>query len=158
MRGHFNPRGRIDFINGDGTTGTEIGQEIRWANDADEIEGAAIKVVSESGGTAAAKLVFKTSNTAGAAVDRWQYNKTGAHQPVTDITYNIGSAGLRVKDTNALNLKVGTGNVLWTSGSGTPEGAVTAAIGALFTRTDGGASTTLYVKESGAGNTGWIAK
>lgn len=50
------------------------------------------------------------------------------------------------------------GNVTWTCGSGTPEGAVTAPVGSLFTRTDGGANTTLYVKESGAGNTGWVAK
>jgi len=42
--------------------------------------------------------------------------------------------------------------------SGTPEGAVTAAVGTLYLRTDGGAATTLYVKESGAGNTGWVAK
>lgn len=46
----------------------------------------------------------------------------------------------------------------WLSGAGTPEAAVTAVIGSLFTRTDGGASSTLYVKESGAGNTGWVAK
>ena len=44
------------------------------------------------------------------------------------------------------------------SGSGTPEGSVTASVGALYCRTDGGANTTLYVKESGAGNTGWVAK
>ena len=43
-------------------------------------------------------------------------------------------------------------------GTGSPESAVTAAVGSTFHRTDGGASTTLYVKESGAGNTGWIAK
>lgn len=43
-------------------------------------------------------------------------------------------------------------------GSGTPEGAVTAAVGTLFLRSDGGAGTTLYVKESGSGNTGWIGK
>lgn len=52
----------------------------------------------------------------------------------------------------------GNSNVLWRVGAGTPEGAVTAPIGSLFTRTDGGANTTLYVKESGAGNTGWVAK
>ena len=50
------------------------------------------------------------------------------------------------------------GNVIWRCGAGTPEGAVTAPVGSLYTRTDGGANTTLYVKESGAGNTGWIAK
>ena len=43
-------------------------------------------------------------------------------------------------------------------GSGTPEGVVTAAIGSLFLRTDGSTSTTLYVKTSGTGNTGWTAK
>jgi hypothetical protein len=43
-------------------------------------------------------------------------------------------------------------------GSNSPEGAVTAAIGSIFLRSNGGASTTLYVKESGSGNTGWIAK
>lgn len=43
-------------------------------------------------------------------------------------------------------------------GAGSPEGVVTANVGALYSRTDGGASTTLYVKESGTGNTGWIAK
>lgn len=44
------------------------------------------------------------------------------------------------------------------TGTGTPEGAITADVGSLFLRTDGGASTTLYVKESGTGNTGWVAK
>jgi hypothetical protein len=43
-------------------------------------------------------------------------------------------------------------------GDGTPEGAVTANPGSLFQRRDGGAGTGLYVKESGTGNTGWVAK
>lgn len=44
------------------------------------------------------------------------------------------------------------------TGSGSPESVVSAGIGSLFLRTDGGASTTLYVKESGTGTTGWVAK
>lgn len=44
------------------------------------------------------------------------------------------------------------------TGTGTPEGSVTAPVGSLFLRTNGGAGTTLYVKESGTGNTGWVAK
>ena len=43
-------------------------------------------------------------------------------------------------------------------GTGTPEGAVTAPVGSLYLRADGGASTTLYVKESGTDDTGWVAK
>lgn len=44
------------------------------------------------------------------------------------------------------------------SGSGSPEGVVVAGVGSIWYRNDGGASTTLYIKESGASNTGWIAK
>lgn len=44
------------------------------------------------------------------------------------------------------------------AGTGTPEGVVTATVGCMFLRTDGGAGTTLYVKETGSGNTGWVAK
>jgi hypothetical protein len=51
-----------------------------------------------------------------------------------------------------------TGTARWTSGTGSPENVVTAPVGSLYTRTDGGAGTTLYVKESGTGNTGWVAK
>jgi hypothetical protein len=45
-----------------------------------------------------------------------------------------------------------------TSDANSPEGVYTAPIGCLYTRTNGGAGTTLYVKESGTGNTGWVAK
>ncbi len=43
-------------------------------------------------------------------------------------------------------------------GNGSPEGVVTAPVGHLYLRRDGGASTTLYVKQSGSANTGWVAK
>jgi hypothetical protein len=43
-------------------------------------------------------------------------------------------------------------------GAGSPEGVATATPGSTYQRTDGGAVTSFYVKESGTGNTGWIAK
>jgi hypothetical protein len=44
-------------------------------------------------------------------------------------------------------------------GTGSPASVVVANVGSLFLRTDGGASTTLYVKESGNNaSTGWVAK
>lgn len=55
-------------------------------------------------------------------------------------------------------LSVGATAAKFTSGSGTPESVVTAPIGSIYMRTDGGAGTSLYIKESGAGNTGWVAK
>lgn len=42
-------------------------------------------------------------------------------------------------------------------GTGTPEGSVTAPVGSVFQRADGGSGTTFYIKESGTGNTGWTA-
>jgi hypothetical protein len=48
--------------------------------------------------------------------------------------------------------------VSFTSGLGSPLGVVVAPVGSLYTRVDGGASTTLYVKESGSGSAGWVAK
>lgn len=54
-------------------------------------------------------------------------------------------------------LQIGTGSSIY-SGSGTPEGAVTAPVGSIYLRTNGGAATSFYVKESGAGNTGWVGK
>jgi hypothetical protein len=44
------------------------------------------------------------------------------------------------------------------SGTASPEGVIEASPGSLFLRTDGGTTTTLYVKTSGTGTTGWTAK
>lgn len=55
-------------------------------------------------------------------------------------------------------VRPGDGSPIWTSGVGDPEGVVVADVGSLYTRTDGGANTTLYVKESGVDDTGWVAK
>lgn len=43
-----------------------------------------------------------------------------------------------------------------TSGTGSPQGVLTAPVGSVFLRTDGAAGTTIYSKETGAGNTGWV--
>ena len=55
-------------------------------------------------------------------------------------------------------LQIFGNDIDWIGGAGTPEGVVTANVGSFFSRTDGGAATTWYVKESGTGNTGWVAK
>jgi len=46
----------------------------------------------------------------------------------------------------------------WIRGTGTPEANHIAPIGSFYSRTDGGAGTSFYVKEAGTGNTGWVAK
>ena len=53
---------------------------------------------------------------------------------------------------------VGGVSLFISSGSGSPESVVTAPVGSIYMRTDGGAGTSIYIKETGAGNTGWVAK
>ena len=57
------------------------------------------------------------------------------------------------------SITMGFGGQRVAVGDGAPEGAVAAAVGSLWLRKDGGAGTTLYIKETGAAtNTGWVAK
>lgn len=46
---------------------------------------------------------------------------------------------------------------LITWGEGSPEGNIVGVVGCIYFRTLGGANSSLYVKESGTGNTGWKA-
>ncbi|MCY6411177.1 hypothetical protein QTA56_03365 [Acinetobacter sp. VNH17] len=43
-------------------------------------------------------------------------------------------------------------------GEGDPNGQISASVGSMYLRTDGGEGTTLYVKETGVGSMGWVAK
>jgi Ca2+-binding RTX toxin-like protein len=43
-------------------------------------------------------------------------------------------------------------------GQGSPEGRITASPGAIWLDTNGGSGTTLWVKETGTGDTGWDSK
>ena len=44
------------------------------------------------------------------------------------------------------------------SGNGSPEGVITAPVGSLYLRLDGGSGTTLYVKQVGSDEYGWSGK
>lgn len=56
------------------------------------------------------------------------------------------------------NAQIFLGAAMVKNGIGSPEGVVTANVGSIYLRTDGASATTLYIKESGTGNTGWVAK
>lgn len=80
---------------------------------------------------------------------------------VTDVTVGPHTFASHVQTKLSLAIPVKTGGIgdagtsEWT-GPGTPEGVVTANAGSTYVRTDGTSGTTLYIKESGTGNTGWI--
>lgn len=44
------------------------------------------------------------------------------------------------------------------NGVGSPEGVVVAQPGSIYMNLSGGASTSVYIKESGSDATGWVAK
>lgn len=55
------------------------------------------------------------------------------------------------------NIAGDTENVRVFQGVGTPEASIAAGVGSLYMRTDGGTNTSIYRKESGSADTGWVA-
>lgn len=55
------------------------------------------------------------------------------------------------------DIEIGTSGQRIVSGTGDPEGVVTAPIGSIYFRVDGGSNHAVYIKEGGTGNTGWTA-
>lgn len=78
---------------------------------------------------------------------------------------SIVGLGTRRGGSNTDSLTIDSGlakatlvGVTITKGTGSPEAVVVGVVGDLFIRSDGSILTTLYVKTSGTGNTGWTAK
>jgi hypothetical protein len=134
-------------------------------------------MVLNGGITSDVALIKNTGRSFGLGTDRW----IGTDGTFTTWFYNVPTGGnhyFAINNVNKLtvvgdnanipdgNLVIGTsgkgvqlpGGITWTSGSGSPEGVVTAPVGSLYSRSDGGLLTSLYVKQSGSGNTGWAGK
>ena len=143
--------GYIRAFNGRTTTGTNPatvkGLEVRAGHGNASAISIGLDVVSESVSTITGRFVGASSQTA----DILQ-----AHVGGVGVKFSITGTGEVVAD-NTIWLN-STKTVGIFRGTGTPEGVITASPGSTFHRTDGGASTSFYVKESGTGNTGWIAK
>lgn len=106
-----------------------------------------------------ASSIFWTSRARFSSPADGHVSVQNAFQNALAAKFDVGNlyASTNVVATNAVFVG-GAAGPSWRSGAGSPESAVTAPVGSLYSRTDGGAVTTLYVKESGAGNTGWVAK
>jgi hypothetical protein len=125
------------------------------------LRGGYFRVYNQGSGTvtgSAGVMIESAVNNGGGTITNL-YGLYIAAQTVGTNNWGLYQVGTTTPNFLAGPIRMGTtGGPLWQTGSGSPEGAVTAPIGSLYTRTDGGASTTLYVKESGTGDTGWIAK
>lgn len=97
--------------------------------------------------------LFELQNAAGTDFTRLNFGGTTSSFPA--IKKNSTTLEARLADDSAF---AATQSLYDRFGSGSPESAVTAPVGAVYHRTDGGAGTSFYVKESGSGNTGWVAK
>jgi len=91
-------------------------------------------------------------------IDTSNYPHVRCHEGAdVELYYN----NLKCIETTVVNDKRGiamnSGAVI-VSGNGSPNSVVSAPVGSIFLRADGGTSTSMYVKESGTGNTGWVAK
>lgn len=103
--------------------------------------------------SSASNGVLMLSNNAQNDFTRLQFGGTTSAFP----SIKRSATALQVRLADDSNY-AGMESLYWRYGSGSPEGVVTAPIGAIYSRTDGGAGTSSYVKESGVGNTGWVAK
>jgi hypothetical protein len=90
------------------------------------------------------------SNDTGSSSRAWSFE--GLATMGIDVIFAWGPTNIGLRE-NRLD-----GEIKFNISTGSPEGVVTASVGSLYLRSNGGANTTLYVKESGTGNTGWVAK
>ena len=107
-----------------------------------------------------------TATVENISVSGIMFSATGSPVSVTVSGTGVIGSRITVRDCSGFTRDGRDFEILdWASdlirvwGVGSPEAAVVAGVGSYYFRTDGGAGTTLYIKESGTGtNTGWVAK
>lgn len=130
------------FIAGTGTGIVEIGTQLAINGELD-VQGDILPTVDDMYDIGAPSLRFRNLYIG------------GTFSPATITASGSISAGGEI---TGKPLSLG-GNIIWTSGAGSPNGVVSANQGSLYSDTTGGTSQTLWVKESGGGGpTGWVAK
>lgn len=105
-----------------------------------------------------ANLAFDLAQFCGGSYRLQDFGQQAIYYNTADSTANVGSSAKRFKDVYVAHNVTMANGLIWTTCTGSPEGVISAPVGSMCTRRDGGAGTTLYIKESGSGNTGWIAK
>jgi len=93
---------------------------------------------------------IKITNSGGTDFGMMQYGGTSSSYPA------IKRSGTKIQIRLADDSNFGTveaSNIR--SGTGSPESAITAPVGTIYARTDGGTTDAAYLKTSGTGNTGW---
>lgn len=110
-----------------------------------------ISVVGNQGDNAAYGLQLEQGLGGGTFTGQLLY----AGNNIDSSTGDINQVGVSIQPRIGFNAGVSGANLF--QGSGSPEGVVTAKPGSVYLNELGGQATTFYYKESGTGNTGWIA-
>ncbi|MEA3490911.1 MAG: hypothetical protein U9R27_03335 [Campylobacterota bacterium] len=109
------------------------------------------------------------------SADGWRYKSSGSGVALNkphifrvgnkDILFIDEESVTSNKDLNILGdgyfrdkVVINKKRLTWQAGYGSPEGMVTAPVGSLYSRINGGRNTTLYIKERGNEKSGWRAK
>lgn len=128
--------------------------EIR-ARDSGLVNGAGITLYGANDASSPGKAIIHTRS----ATTNWEWHalNNGIFRANTDVQQDIGAAANRCLNVFAQRFRTGDGSTHLTSCVGTPEGQVTSPVGSLCIRTDGTTGVRLYWKNTGTGNTGWVA-
>lgn len=151
--------GALFSSTGNAYQNTAIGRSALFGNTSGW-ENTAVGVSAGSGNTSGKSNVFIGAGAGGITTGS---NNTVIGHGATASSTTVSNETTIGKSTTTNTRIFGTltlasTGVIWATGAGSPEGVVTAVPGSIYSNTSGGAGTTLYVKESGTGNTGWVAK
>lgn len=136
------------------STGADAGTGDVTINASDASTGAKgiVQLANNLGGTATSPKVIGITETSGPTALTFGSIADG---------YALIRSGATVIGQSLSTISIATSGTISSAydrfGTGSPEGAVTASVGTIYHRTDGGTGTTIYRKESGSGNTGWVA-
>lgn len=109
-----------------------------------------VSVVGNQGATTDYGLVMEIGGGGGTFNGQLLYGGNNIDSTIGDI-HKIGTTvAVRI----GFNAGVFGPNLF--TGTGDPNTVVTARIGSMYLRSDGGQATVVYYKESGTGNTGWV--
>jgi len=137
----------IDFV-----TGGVVRMSISAAGSVIVANGA---LFYSSGGEFSVRGTFLDIQGVGAAAGAYiRFTQRGRITPVADGVFQLSNNA----NNSFTRLELGETNLGISRGTGSPEGVVTALVGSLYLRTDGTSGSSFYVKESGSGANGWVAK
>jgi hypothetical protein len=142
----FNVNGNTIIDTQDSTYSAATGINVRYSNNRGTINGNTLLRVNDALNTYTAEQGIRLSTSVG------NYVSIG----VNSNNYVIPMSGVdgAVVDYGSFS----NASAKLFAGLGTPEAVITAPVGSIYLRRDGGVGTSFYVKESGVGNTGWVPK